>query len=89
MPSDKKRINLTVPDEVYEKLQTYMKENGLSSDATACLQLVVQQLRGYEQMKVFYSTMQNITKEQLQAFSVEGTGIIKDELDKLNVKKSE
>lgn len=82
MPSDKKRINLTVPEDVYSKLQAYMSENGLVNDATACLQLVVQQLRGYEQMKVLYNTMQNMTKEQLQAISAEGTGFIKDELDK-------
>lgn len=45
MPSDKKRINLTVPDAVYQQLQVYKESNGLTNDATACLQLIVQRLR--------------------------------------------
>ena len=45
MPSEKKRINLTVSDEVYEKLQQYKDENGLQNDATACLHLMVLQLK--------------------------------------------
>ena len=44
MPSDKKRINLTIPDEIYERLQAYKNETGIVNDATACLQLIVQQL---------------------------------------------
>ncbi|MCX4372909.1 MAG: hypothetical protein OSJ58_14010 [Dysosmobacter sp.] len=40
MPSDKKRINLTIPDDVYERLRAYMEANGLYRDATACLQLI-------------------------------------------------
>ena len=27
MPSDKKRINLTIPDEIYERLQAYKNRN--------------------------------------------------------------
>ena len=38
MPSDKKRINLTIPDEIYERLQAYKNETGIVNDATACLQ---------------------------------------------------
>ena len=44
MPSDKKRINLTVPDEVYQRLQVYMARNGIYRDATACIQLIILQL---------------------------------------------
>ena len=43
MPSDKKRINLTVPDDVYTLLQEYKREACVSNDATACLQLIVLQ----------------------------------------------
>ena len=35
MPSDKKRINLTIPDELYVRLQAYKNEQGISSDASA------------------------------------------------------
>ena len=45
MPSDKKRINLTVPDDVYELLQKYKKNACISNDATACLQLIIVQQR--------------------------------------------
>lgn len=48
MPSEKKRINLTVPDDVYERIQAYMKANGLYSDATACLQLICLRLNTEE-----------------------------------------
>ena len=41
MPSDKKRINLTVTDELYARIQEYKKEHGVSGDASACLQLIV------------------------------------------------
>ena len=83
MPSNKKRINLTVPDEIYEKLQAYMKENGLVNDATACLQLVVQQLRNYENSKALIHAVHNLTKEQIQALAQEGMSQLKDEVDKL------
>ena len=60
MPSDKKRINLTVPDDVYELLQKYKKNACISNDATACLQLIIQQLKACQlsscsksQMKVW------------------------------------
>lgn len=42
MPSDKKRINLTIPDNIYQQLQTFKADNGITNDATACLQLIVQ-----------------------------------------------
>lgn len=84
MPSDKKRINLTVPDEIYEKLQAYMKENGILNDATACLQLVVQQLRNYENTKAIFNVFRNATKEQIQALSQESMSQFKDEIDKLS-----
>jgi hypothetical protein len=48
MPSDKKRINLTVPDEVYQAIQAFKAENGLYSDATACMQLLVLQLNAVQ-----------------------------------------
>ena len=44
MPSEKKRINLTVPDKIYDRLQVYKEMNGIFSDASTCLQLIVQRL---------------------------------------------
>lgn len=82
MPSTKKRINLTIPDEVYKKLRAYMEENGVVSDATACLQLIVQQLRAQENNKIFMQYMQNSSLEQLQAIANDGAVQLKELIDK-------
>ena len=39
MPSDKKRINLTIPDELYVRLQAYKNEQGISASSreTPCV----------------------------------------------------
>ena len=78
MPSDKKRINLTIPDEVYERLQAYKNESGIVNDATACLQLIVQQLKAYENNKVIMNFLQNSTLEQLQQADNEGAAQLQD-----------
>ena len=63
MPSDKKRINLTVPDDVYERLQEYKKEACISNDASACLQLIVLQLKAQKNIRL----MQNLLEQTDQA----------------------
>ena len=78
MQSDKKRINLTIPDEVYERLQAYKNESGIVNDATACLQLIVQQLKAYENNKVIMNFLQNSTLEQLQQAANEGAAQLQD-----------
>lgn len=78
MPSDKKRINLTIPDEVYERLQAYKNESGIVNDATACLQLIVQQLKAYENNKVIMNFLQNSTLEQLRQAANEGAAQLQD-----------
>ena len=78
MPSDKKRINLTIPDEVYERLQAYKNESGIVNDATACLQLIVQQLKAHENNKVIMNFLQNSTLEQLQQAANEGAAQLQD-----------
>lgn len=44
MSTTKKRINLTVPDDLYERIQAYRDEHWIFSDAAACIQLISQQL---------------------------------------------
>lgn len=72
MPSTKKRINLTVPESIYNKIQVYKEENGLESDATACLQLVVQQLKAQESSKAMFNLLNGLTTDQIKALSVDG-----------------
>lgn len=74
MPSDKKRINLTVPDDVYELLQKYKKNACISNDATACLQLIIQQLKaeaGKQTVMKFLKTCQlsSCSKSQMKVWS--------------------
>lgn len=82
MPSDKKRINLTIPDELYVRLQAYKNEQGISSDASACLQLIVQQLNGLEQSKAMLRLINNCSVEQLNKLSMEGLTLTKSVLEK-------
>lgn len=82
MPSDKKRINLTVPDEVYDRLQAYKEKNGITNDASACLQLIVQQMKAQENGELMLKMIQNNSVEQLMQMSREGFTYAKDELTK-------
>lgn len=47
MPSKEKRINLTIPKEIYELLQAYKKRNNFTclGDATLCLAIIEKQVR--------------------------------------------
>ena len=82
MPSDKKRINLTIPDELYVRLQAYKNEQGISSDASACLQLIVQQLNGLEQSKAMLRLINNCSVKQLNKLSMDGLTLTKSVLEK-------
>ena len=77
MPSTNKRINLTVPDELYQRLKAYMAENGFTSDATACLQLITKQLKIDEGMQAMFSLIKNASMESLLQMSTEGYTMIK------------
>lgn len=78
MPTTKKRINLTVPDPVYEQLQAYKELNGIVNDASACLQLIVQQLKAQETSRAFMKLVQDSSMEQLMQLSNEGLSVIKE-----------
>ena len=77
MPSDKKRINLTVPDNIYEQILQYKNENGLANDATACLQLIVRQLKAQEEGKVMLSLVQQMGATQFMELCQEGYDFMK------------
>lgn len=81
MPSDKKRINLTVPDDVYQDLQDFKSENGISNDASACLQLVIRQLRAERNSKLMLDAMRKFSPEDLERFSAEGLRTLKGVVD--------
>lgn len=80
MPSDKKRINLTIPDDVYERLQEYKKEACISNDASACLQLIVLQLKAQKNIRLMQNLLEKKSLEQLQQMSDEGLSFLKENL---------
>lgn len=85
MPSTKKRINLTVPDNIYEMIQDYKQENGLESDATACLQLIVRQLKSLQDGKTILNFITNTPIDVLVSGAHDGFEVIQAELAKQQI----
>lgn len=69
MPTTNKRINLTIPDILYEKIQAYKEENGIQSDAAACTQLISAQLRALQNSKQMLEAMKKFSADDLKALS--------------------
>lgn len=78
MPSKNKRINLTVPDDIYQRIVTYKNENGILNDTSACYQLMIQQLNAYEQSKAMMELIKKVPLEELQKISNDGLSYIKN-----------
>lgn len=69
MPTTNKRINLTIPDNIYERLTAYKVKNGISSDAAACLQLIIRQLDGIENGEKMLRMMAGFSLDEVQQLS--------------------
>lgn len=80
MPSDKKRVNLTISDDVYKRLQVYKYRMGITNDATACYQLIVQQLKSQEDSETVLKILRECSVEQLLQYSKEGLTELKSQL---------
>lgn len=78
MPSDKKRINLTVSDELYEQLQEYKAKKGISTDASACLQLIIAHLQSEKNAEQLMKVVNGMTMEQLMQISQDGFNTLKE-----------
>lgn len=81
MPSTNKRVNLTLTDEIYQRLQVYKTKNGILNDATACLQLVVRQLNSIDQTETIFDTLRKMTPEDFALVSNEGLTAMKQMAD--------
>lgn len=77
MPSIHKRINLTVPDDIYQRIQQYKQKNGCSNDAGACLQIIVQHLNNLEEGQKMFQIVQSSSMEQLQTLMQLGAAELK------------
>ena len=82
MPTANKRINLTVPEHLYKRIEDYKQKNGISSDAAACLQLVVRQLDGLDQAAQMMQMVSRFTTEELYEISKIGIHDYKRLMDK-------
>ncbi len=80
MPTEKRRVNLTIPEDVYQRLQVYKASNGILNDATACYQLIVQQLKSQEVNAAMLKVLQSLSNEQLAAMSQKGIELARLEL---------
>lgn len=69
MPTKNKRINLTVPEPLYEKIMAFKDENGIASDAGACLQLISAQLRGLETTNQMMEALKHLSPEQMKSIA--------------------
>ena len=82
MPTTNKRINLTIPDNIYERLLVYKQKNGITSDASACLQLIVRQLDSIATGEQMMQLMSKFSLDELKQISDIGLADIKTALDK-------
>lgn len=87
MPTDKKRINLSIPEEVYERLTKYKKKNGITSDAGACLQLIVRQLDALDNTEIMLDIVRKFSVDELSQISEQGLTKLKGLADSDNLPK--
>lgn len=66
MPTDKKRVNLTIPEDVYDRIVNFRKKNSIASDAGACLQLIQRQLDSIDQMEEMMQMVRQFTPDDLR-----------------------
>ena len=69
MPTTNKRINITVPEVLYTRIQLYKEKNGITSDAAACIHLIKRQLDGIEETEKMLEFMNKIPIEDLKKIS--------------------
>lgn len=84
MPTTNKRVNLTISDTLYERIQAYKTKNGISSDAGACLQLITRQLDGLEKTEQMLDMVSRFKPEELLQISALGLTEIKNLADARN-----
>lgn len=78
MPTTNKRINLTIPEPVYDRILSYKQKNGVASDAAACLQLIIRQLDGLENTEKMLKMVSKFSMDELQQISTVGFKVIKE-----------
>ena len=81
MPTDKKRVNLTIPEEVYARLQAYRTKYAIATDAGACLQLIIRQLDSIDNGEQMLQIMSRFNMDELKQLSDLGLASLKMQID--------
>lgn len=82
MPTTKKRVNLALSDDVYERITAFMKKNGITSVAGACVMLIVQQLDAIDDNTKMMDFISHFPLEELQKLSNLGLAMVQQEIKK-------
>ena len=90
MPTTNKRINLTIPEELYEEIQAFKKANFITTDSAACIQLIKGRLKAFGETKIMLEALQKMSPEELDSVSREGLEFMRSvDLSKLPPTHSE
>ena len=81
MPTDKKRVNLTIPEDVYARLQAYRTKYAIATDAGACLQLIIRQLDSIANGEQMMQMMSRFNMDELKELSDIGLASLKLAID--------
>ena len=73
---------MTIPDNIYERLLAYKQKYGISSDASACLQLIIRQLDSIAEGEQMLQLMSRFSLDEIKQISDWGLAEIKAALDK-------
>lgn len=84
MPTIKKRVNLALSDQVYERLQKYKEKNGITSDAGACVMLISRQLDAMDNTEKMLEVASKFTLDELQQIANIGIPMMKQFIDTQN-----
>ena len=87
MSDEMKAVKLTMKMELYNKLEKYKDENGNTSIAAACMQLITKALRADETNKVLIATLQGMTLDQMREQYSDGFEIVKQMAESLPPQK--
>lgn len=79
MPTTKKRVNLALSEDVYERISAFMKKNGITSAAGACVMLIVQQLDAIDNNAKMMDFISQFPLEELQKLSNLGLAMVQQE----------
>lgn len=84
MPTIKKRVNLALSDQIYERLQKYKEKNGITSDAGACVMLISRQLDAMDNTEKILEVASKFTLDELQQIANIGIPMMKQFIDTQN-----